>query len=101
MISIRTAADVYPAVEELIRRLEPHSTSNLAAILDHRMHKVAWTTGHELFDELRGVLTAALADDSVVFDLEARTQIEQLLVVIKDELSPAVGYETGGNRARS
>ena len=78
MISVETAKEVYPAVEELIKRLESHPTSKLSAILDHRMHKVAWTVGDELFQELNNVLTSALAKESATFDAELRAQIEEL-----------------------
>lgn len=86
MISIQTAEDVYPAVEELIKRLKSHPTSKLSAILDHRMHKVAWTTGDELFEELQKVLTGAL-NESDLFDLEERAQMDQLLGVIKKRIT--------------
>jgi hypothetical protein len=43
-------------VEDLIVRLRRDGATRLVAILDHRMHKVAWTSASELLEELRAVL---------------------------------------------
>lgn len=86
MISIQTADDVYPAIEELIERFKSHPTSKLSAILDHRMHKVAWTTRDELLEELHKVLASAFVSESMAFDLEVKTQIERLLVILKQQI---------------
>lgn len=55
-MEVRAPEDPYPMVEDLIVRLRRDGASRLAAILDHRMHKVAWTSASELLEELRTVL---------------------------------------------
>lgn len=84
MIQIQSPDDIYPAVEELIELLKQHSTSKLSVILDHRMHKVAWTTGDELLEELRSVLTKSRCD--VEFDIDILVQVDRLIVVINEKL---------------
>jgi hypothetical protein len=69
MISIQTAEDIYPAVEELSERLKSHPTSKLSAVLDHGMHKVAWTAGDELLEEFHKVLISTFDNESAMFDL--------------------------------
>lgn len=86
MIDIKTVDDIYPAVEEIIERLRAHPISKLSAILDHRMHKVAWTTRDELLEELHKVFSTAITEKEVFFDLEIRNQIDMLLRVIKHEI---------------
>ena len=87
MMLIETTKDIYSAVEELIQRLSSHPKSKLPVILDHRMHKVAWTTGDELLEELQKVLASELANQSVQFDPKVRMQNERLLVVINQQVS--------------
>lgn len=84
MIQIQSPDDIYPAVEELIELLKQHPTSKLSAILDHRMHKVAWTAGDELLEELRSVLTKARSDEA--FDADILAQVDRLIVVINEKL---------------
>jgi hypothetical protein len=42
-------------VEDLILKLRRDGAGRIAAILDHRMHKIAWTSASELLEELRAV----------------------------------------------
>ena len=84
MIQIQSPDDIYPAVVELIALLKQHPTSKLSAILDHRMHKVAWTTGSELLEELRSVLTKVRSDEA--FDADILAQVERLIAVINEKL---------------
>jgi hypothetical protein len=84
MIQIQSPDDIYPAVEELIELLKQHPTSKLSAILDHRMHKVAWTAGDELLGELRSVLTKAR--NAEAFDSDIFAQIDRLIVRINEKL---------------
>jgi len=83
MIQIQSPDDIYPAVEELIELLKQHPTSKLSAILDHRMHKVAWTARDELLEELRSVLTKARSDE---FDADILAQVDRLILVINEKL---------------
>lgn len=55
-MEVRAPEDLYPMVEDLIVMLRRDGASRFAAILDHRMHKVAWTSASELLEELRAVL---------------------------------------------
>ena len=82
---MKTTENIYPVVELLIKQLKQHPASKLAAILDHRMHKVAWTTGDELIEELYKVLTNAVVNESALLDLEEKIQVEQLLSIIKKQ----------------
>ena len=84
MIQIQSIDDIYPAVEELIELLKRDRTSMLSAILDHRMRRVAWTTGDELLEELRFVLTKARGNE--VFDADILAQIDRLVLVINENL---------------
>lgn len=56
MLDVNTPDDVYPAVDELVSALNSLGKTELGAMLEHRVHKVAWTTRTELFEELRRVL---------------------------------------------
>lgn len=84
MIQIKTASDIYPAVEELIKQLNQHPKSNLSAILNHRMHKVAWTTGSELLEELYTVLKESHSNS--LFDSNIQNQIKTLMDIIKNQI---------------
>lgn len=97
MIKIKTASDIYPAVEELIKQLRLYPKSNLSAILDHRMHKVAWTTGTELLEELYNVLKESRSDGVSLFDTDVKKQIDQLVDVIKIQINPRITYKTPSN----
>lgn len=55
-----TPEDVYRSVNDLISALRAAGHEKLAGVLDHRLHKVAWTSGSELLEELRSVLCEAL-----------------------------------------
>jgi hypothetical protein len=77
-MEVRSPEDLYPIVEDLILRLKRDGATRLAAILDHRMHKVAWTTASELLEELRGVLSKA---DRKAEPLTEQTEAEFARVV--------------------
>ena len=57
MIDVRTTEDIYPALREIIEELRKAGLEKHAAILTHRMTKVAWTSQNELFEELVKVLS--------------------------------------------
>jgi hypothetical protein len=77
-MEVRSPEDLYPIVEELILRLKRDGATRLAAILDHRMHKVAWTTASELLEELRAVLAKAKPNEEPL-TAEAAAQIDQVM----------------------
>ena len=60
-MEVRSPEDLYLLVEDLIIRLERDGETRLSAILDHRMHKVAWTSASELREELKRVLRNEMA----------------------------------------
>jgi hypothetical protein len=65
-MDIRKPEDLYPLVEDLIIRLGKEGDIRLSAILDHRMHKVAWTSSSELLEELKRVLGGELSNQGEV-----------------------------------
>jgi hypothetical protein len=86
MIQVQTVEDVYPALDEVVAKLNAAGQSRLATILHHRMHQVAWTARSELFEELRDVLTDALKSDAGKLAVELKQQMKRVLVVIRDYL---------------
>ena len=82
MKQIKTAEDIYSAVDELVVQLKAAGQSRVAAILDHRMHKVAWTSRSELFEELQKILTKILETDSQNVPSLLREQIDRVLFTI-------------------
>ena len=89
MTEMVTIEKVYGAVEELITELRRGDHAKLAAVLDHRLHKIAWTSGSELLEELRGVLSRALASGN---PSQSPLPIER----IEDLLRTIAGLERGG-----
>ena len=83
MKKIQSIIDVYPAIDELIIELKTVSQFKLADTLYHRLHQVAWTSGSELFEELQNVLEGALQSYEVDLSESIRSQIQQILCVIK------------------
>jgi HPt (histidine-containing phosphotransfer) domain-containing protein len=57
------SSDLYAEIEGLIAKLESAGYRHLAEILSHRIHKVAWTSGSELMDELARTLEQVLQGD--------------------------------------
>ena len=76
MIRIQSSDDIYPAIEELIILLKNQPASKLSAIIDHRMHKVSWTTRNELLEEIHNVLKKYRGTD--VFDASISRQLDQI-----------------------
>jgi hypothetical protein len=72
-----TTGDLYKAVDELIVKLREAGNAELADVLDHRVHKVAWTSGSELLDELHTVLSKK-TDDPKLPTLEIRRVLEMI-----------------------
>jgi hypothetical protein len=57
---------IYTEVDNLILELKKQKCELLANILDHRLHRVAWTSGSELREELRKVLAKADCSDPIL-----------------------------------
>lgn len=87
MKQVQTIEDVYPAIEELIAELKLSEGSNLSSILDHRMHRVAWTARSELFEELQKVLVKALESGGINIPETARNQMRLIVRVIENYLT--------------
>lgn len=85
-MEVRSPEDLYPFVEDLILKLTRSGAAKLAAILDHRMHKVAWTSASELLEELRGVLEKADRKVEPVAE-EIETEIAEIIASIESLLS--------------
>jgi hypothetical protein len=60
MRTMASTANLHRAVDDLIAKLRDGGNAELAGVLDHRLHKVVWTSGSELLDELHTVLSKAL-----------------------------------------
>lgn len=86
MKQVQTVEDIYPAVEELVAELKLAGHSKLAAILQHRMHQVAWTARSELFEELQSVLRKALEPEETSLPELLKNQMQQVLEVINGYL---------------
>ena len=87
MKQIKTAEDVYSAVDKLVVQLKASGQSRVAVILDHRMHKVAWTSRSELFQELQNILTEILETDGQNVPSLLRGQIDRVLLTIGNFLN--------------
>jgi hypothetical protein len=66
MKTIKTIEDVYLALDQFIEELRAKGDMEWANLLDHRLHKVAWTTHSELLEEVRAVLTSRSAPNETV-----------------------------------
>lgn len=90
MKPVQTIEDVYPALEELKLELKAAGCAPLQAILDHRMHQVAWTTRAELFEELNNILTKALGSHEPPLPEALQQQIGRVLLVVRSFLDAAM-----------
>ena len=82
MIQIKTIDDLFPALDELVTELKTSGHSRLAAILHHRLHKVAWTTRCELFEEIAIVFNEALDSDHVKLQEPLKKTMRSILAMI-------------------
>jgi hypothetical protein len=83
MIPIRTLDDLYSAVDELITELNSLNRTQLAGALSHRLHIVAWTTGSELIEELRSLLSEALSAHGEPLSHAAEQKIQHILTAME------------------
>ena len=86
MIEVRTIENIYPALEELIALLNESGHQNVSDILDHRMHKIAWTSRSESLEELQSILKRSLESDPMTLPRPLRDQLARVLFVINDYL---------------
>jgi len=90
MKQIQTIDDVFPALDELSTELMAADHSHLAATIQHRLHKVAWTVRSELFEELRQVLSGAVQPNQPKLPEQLRTNVEQILHAIDSYLNSEI-----------
>ena len=60
----------------------PQGYWTFSNILQHRLHKVSWTSQSELFEELKGVLEGFLLRNGTNLDQQIVDQIENILKAI-------------------
>lgn len=87
MQPVRSIEDVYPAIDGLIAELRAAGHTNLATILHHRMHVVAWTTGTELYEELLTVLSRACSTGDTSLPEPLVEQAKRIAGVIENYLA--------------
>ena len=68
-------SSVIDDVTSLIEPLRNGGCEHLANIIDHRLHRVAWTTGTELQEELKRVLE----NNAIPDDLQINERIRSIL----------------------
>jgi len=74
--------EVYGQIDELIELLRDVEQHKLAEMLDHRMHKVSWTSASELLECIEGLLEEALETTEVMGDKELAGNIKNILETI-------------------
>lgn len=83
-MQIKSIDDVYPAIDEIIDAARAAGELHLATVLNHRMHRVAWTTRSELFEELQSVLTNSPGVEATAVPDEWKEQVNAVLSVIAE-----------------
>ena len=79
MAQIENVDDLYTEVDKLIAELRGSGHDRLAAVLFHRLHGVAWTSGSELLDELATILKEATQSSSGKLAPDLRQHVEDIL----------------------
>ena len=84
MIKIETIKDIYPAIDELIRILadKNNQQQELAKVLKHRMYEVSWTSGSELYAELKNILQKFIVQKNLGIDKSFLEQMEHIIETI-------------------
>lgn len=82
MINIENINDIYPALEELMVFFEKNDQKYISSIIQHRLHKVKWTTRNELFDEISKVLSDYVRMNRGNLDVAINNQINRILDII-------------------
>ena len=77
--SIKTVQDIYTSVDTLVAELSSLKLSGLANTLSFRVHKVAWTSGSELLEELQAVMSEALRVDEDGLPPSIKREIEEIV----------------------
>lgn len=87
MKEVKTIQDVFPAVDELIAFLRDHGDEELARSLYHRLHHVSWTSGSELYEELRDIMRATGGSNGNDGNAMGAEQMTRIVAVIERELA--------------
>jgi hypothetical protein len=82
MKNIDSINDLYAEVDKLIAKLKSSRNARLADALQYRLHKVAWTSGSELLDELATLLEEAARDGDRNLESELQQDIKVILGAI-------------------
>lgn len=85
MIEVRTAENIYSALREIIEEMRKIGLEKQAAILTHRMTKVAWTSRDELFEELVKVLSDVQATQGPTMPTLLSDQIRFVCTKLREE----------------
>jgi len=88
MHEVNDVDEVYPAIRDLSESLKSSGGTKLAAVLDHRMDKVAWTTRDELLEELRTVLRNAVDAHELPLTEELWSQCRRIIAALDKHLGP-------------
>lgn len=86
MMAVHTTDDIYPALREIIEVLRLSGLDKYAAVLAHRMTKVAWTSQTELFEELVRVLSDIEASQDAAMSATLSKQVRLLLKMLRDAI---------------
>ena len=79
MTTINNLNYLYSEIDQLIQQLRSAGHVRLADILFHRLHKVAWTSGSELQDELTRILEKALQGSHGNLEADLQREIGSIL----------------------
>ncbi len=79
----RKLENVYPAVKELIEELKLSGQAKLAETLHHRMYEVPWTTGTELYEELKNIFTEILTSKKIEVSESLKNQMKEIVLTIE------------------
>lgn len=83
MTDIQTTEDIYSVVRKVTGELERVGLDRPAAILTHRMTKVAWTTSGDLLDELLKVFAGIESEYAAQLPATLREEITSLCESIR------------------
>lgn len=83
MTKIEQPDEIYLDIEILIDFLKTNGQHKMAAILEHRMYKVSWTSSSELLEEIENVLKRFQEESGSVLDTEASKKMKRISESIK------------------
>ena len=78
-----TASISYQPFEDLIACLRAEERSKDADLMDHLIHRVAWTTGSELIGELGQAIKRIENSDSYPLSSAIQTKIDECFEMVR------------------